>query len=134
MCEFPVTIEDKLIHMKRLIIFSLLLTLFSCETGKKEQPVAEASRWTEEKAWAWYEKYDWLAGANFNPSTSINQLEFWQEATFDPETIDRELGWSADLGFNLHRVYLHNLLWDQDSTGISGKVGKLFDHGRQTWD
>ena len=104
--------------MKRLIIFSLLLTLFSCETGKKEQPVAEASRWTEEKAWAWYEKYDWLAGANFNPSTSINQLEFWQEATFDPETIDRELGWSADLGFNLHRVYLHNLLWDQDSTGF----------------
>jgi len=45
-------------------------------------------------------------------------LEFWQAATFDPKTIDRELGWSADLGMNLHRVYLHNLLWEQDSLGF----------------
>ncbi len=75
-------------------------------------------RWSKEKAWEWYNQYEWLAGCNFNPSTAINQLEFWQEESFDPETIDRELGWSADLGFNLHRVYLHNLLWVQDSPGF----------------
>lgn len=96
----------------------LLLALLSCKTGKKEQPQLAVGPWPPEKAWAWYDKYDWLAGANFNPSTSINQLEFWQEDTFDPETIDRELGWSAELGFNLHRVYLHNLLWGQDSLGF----------------
>ncbi len=61
-------------------------------------------------------------GANFNPSSSINQLEFWQEDTFDPETIDRELKWSADLGMNLHRVYLHNLLWKQDSIGFLNRL------------
>ena len=26
--------------------------------------------------------------ANFNPSTSVNQLEFWQEDTYDPKTIE----------------------------------------------
>lgn len=56
-----------------------------------------------------------MVGTNFNPSTSINQLEFWQQDTYDQETIERELEWSAELGMNLHRVYLHNLLWDQDS-------------------
>lgn len=49
-------------------------------------------------------------------------MEFWQEDTFDPETIDRELRWSADLGFNLHRVFLHNLLWDQDSAGFLNRL------------
>ena len=48
-----------------------------------------------------------MTGANFNPSTAINQLEMWQEATFDQETIDRELGYAEGIGFNTMRVYLH---------------------------
>ena len=64
----------------------------------------------------------WYIGANFNPSSSINQLEFWQEDTFDPETIERELRWSEELGMNLHRVYLHNLLWAQDSIGFLNRL------------
>lgn len=103
-------------------IISVLLTLFivllfftKCQQNNFKKT---ATRWTEEKAWQWQEKYGWRAGANFNPSTAINQLEFWQAETFDIETIDRELHWSADLGMNLHRVYLHNLLWDQDSLGF----------------
>ncbi len=75
-------------------------------------------RWSEERAWEWKEENGWMVGTNFNPSTSVNQLEFWQEETFDIETIKRELKWSAELGMNLHRVYLHNLLWDQDSLGL----------------
>jgi len=79
-------------------------------------------RWSEERAWEWKEENGWMVGANFNPSTSINQLEFWQENTYDIETIERELEWSAELGMNLHRVYLHNLLWDQDSLGLLKRV------------
>ena len=79
-------------------------------------------RWSEERAWEWKEENGWMVGANFNPSTSINQLEFWQENTYDTETIERELEWSAELGMNLHRVYLHNLLWDQDSLGLLKRV------------
>ncbi|WP_282161868.1 cellulase family glycosylhydrolase [Ulvibacterium marinum] len=109
--------------MKRILLAVLALFILSCAEKKKETkpeptPQEIAQRWSKEKAWKWYDQQSWLVGANFNPSTSINQLEFWQEDTFDPETIDRELKWSADLGMNLHRVYLHNLLWEQDSVGF----------------
>ena len=60
----------------------------------------------------------WYRGANFTPSTAINQLEMWQEESFDPETIRRELGYAAGIGMNLMRVYLHDLLWEQDSAGF----------------
>lgn len=72
-------------------------------------------RWSAEKANAWYDHQPWLIGCNFIPSTAINQLEMWQAATFDPETIRRELGWAAELGFNTVRVYLHDLLWEADA-------------------
>jgi hypothetical protein len=78
--------------------------------------------WSVEKANEWGKNLPWLRGANFNPSTAINQLEFWQEDTYDPETIERELEWSAELGMNMHRVYLHNLLWDQDSIGFLKRI------------
>jgi hypothetical protein len=112
--------------MKRLSLVLLLAFLISCGT-KKEEPKPEPSqkmgqRWSSERAWDWHKDQPWLVGANFNPSTSINQLEFWQADTFDPETIDRELKWSAELGMNLHRVYLHNLLWAQDSVGFVNRL------------
>ncbi len=79
-------------------------------------------RWTPQQANAWYARKPWLVGCNFNPSSAINQLEMWQADTFDPETIDRELGWAEELGFNSVRVYLHNLLWDQDREGFLERV------------
>lgn len=75
-------------------------------------------RWTQKQANQWYAKQPWLVGCNFSPSTAINQLEMWQKETFDPETIDRELGWAEEIGFNSVRVFLHNLLWDQDRDGF----------------
>ncbi len=46
----------------------------------------------------------WPVGCNFIPSTAINQLEMWQKDTYDPNTIDRELGWAEQIGFNTVRV------------------------------
>jgi len=82
-------------------------------------------RWTAEQANAWHAKQPWLVGCNFIPSTAINQLEMWQEESFDPETIDRELGWAEQLGFNSVRVYLHNLLWTQDREGFLRRVDQF---------
>jgi len=48
------------------------------------------------------------------------QLEMWQADTFDPQTIDRELGWAAGTGFNTVRVYLHDLPGRQ----CSGDTGR----------
>lgn len=36
----------------------------------------------------------WLAGCNYIPFNAVNVLEMWQEATFDPVTIKKELGWA----------------------------------------
>ena len=55
---------------------------------------AQDERWSESQANAWYGKQAWPVGADFLPSTSINELEMWQAESFDPATIDRELGWA----------------------------------------
>jgi len=79
-------------------------------------------RWTVKQAQQWYQKQPWLVGCNFIPSTAINQLEMWQAETYDPVTIDRELGWAEKIGFNTLRVFLHDLLWSQDSEGLSRRI------------
>jgi len=79
-------------------------------------------RWSKEEADKWYSKQPWLVGCNFIPSTAINQLEMWQEETFDEETIGRELGWAAASGFNTVRVYLHDLLWQADADGFKDRI------------
>ena len=109
-------------HFVLLVIFSLLF--IQCQQTLKT-PVAE--RWSEEKAWKWHQENGWMAGTNFNPSTAINQLEFFQEESFDMETIDLELSWSAELGMKMHRVYLHNLLWDQDSLGFINRINAYLE-------
>jgi len=118
--------------MKTIWVCMLFLLTLACggrnaKNEGKHLPEKESRIWSVDRAWAWYDKQPWYVGTNFNPSTSINQLEFWQDATFDPETIDRELKWSADLGMNLHRVYLHNLLWEQDSIGFLKRLDIYLD-------
>lgn len=75
---------------------------------------SESSPWSIERARKWQENQPWFFGANFTPSTAINQLEMWQADTFDPITIERELGYAHDIGMNIMRVYLHDLLWEHD--------------------
>ena len=76
-------------------------------------------RWSPQDAGKWYAAQDnWLVGCNYIPANAINELEMWQAATFDTARIDLELGWAQSLGFNVVRVFLHNLLWQQDSTGF----------------
>jgi hypothetical protein len=84
-------------------------------------------QWSEAQAEGWYRLQPWLVGANFIPSTAINQLEMWQAETFDPAAIDRELGWAEDLGFNSMRVFLHDLLWQADAAGFKDRVRRYLD-------
>ncbi|HWF17780.1 MAG TPA: cellulase family glycosylhydrolase [Verrucomicrobiae bacterium] len=95
------------------------IVLLACAMG------LGAAQWSSEKANEWYSNRPWMAGCNYSPSTAINQLEMWQPETFDPATIDRELGWAEQLGFNTVRVFLHNLLWTQDAEGFLGRMDKF---------
>jgi hypothetical protein len=86
-------------------------------------------RWTEQQAHDWYRTQPWLVGCNFIPSTAINQLEMWQAETFDPATITRELGWAGGIGYNIVRVYLHDLAWSVDPGGFKQRIDRFLACG-----
>jgi len=105
------------VRCRRLFILAVLLT--------SVLRLSAAPRWPVSRAEAWYQAQPWPVGCNFTPSTAINQLEMWQADTFDPLTIDRELGWAEQLGFNTVRVFLHHLLWQEDADGFLGRVDQF---------
>ncbi len=99
----------------------LLLLIFCMAIGA----FAQANVWPMEKANAWYAKHAWLTGADYIPANAINQLEMWQAETFDPVTIDKELGWAESIGFNTMRVFLHSIAWKQDPEGFKKRVDQF---------
>ena len=103
--------------MKRLVILLALLLL----------PVQAEARdlWTKPQAKAWYAQQPWPVGSNYIPATAINQLEMWQADTFDETRIDKELGWAEGLHMTTMRVFLHNLLWEQDAPGFKRRIDRF---------
>ena len=93
--------------------------------GLASAAAAQTARWPEQKAQAWYSQQPWLVGSNYIPSSAINQLEMWQEPTFDPDGIDRELGWAEAIGMNTMRVFLHDLVWEQDAAGFRRRIDQF---------
>jgi len=83
---------------------------------------AFAQVWSAAKANAWYKSKAWLVGANYIPAYAINQLEFWQEDTFNEKEIDKELALAESIGMNSMRVYLHHALWLQDKQGFKNRI------------
>lgn len=98
-----------------------LLSVSSISPAQQGHAVAPA-RWTEDAATRWYESEPWLVGSNYLPAYAVNELEMWQPNTFNPKRIDRELGWAEGLGMNTMRVFLHDLLWKQDSEGFKKRI------------
>ena len=88
-------------------------------------PAEARDRWTEAQANGWYARQPWLVGANYTPASAINQLEMWQEATWDPKRIDYELGLAQGIGMNTMRVFLHDQLWQQDPEGFKRRIGEF---------
>lgn len=118
--------------MKKTYPITLLLFLIVFSVGAQQK----GERWSVEKAEEWYKQHAWINGANFIPSNAINQLEMWQEETFSPEIIDRELGYAGGIGMNTMRVYLHSLAYKADPKGFKERVSKYLNiadkHGIKT--
>jgi hypothetical protein len=108
----------------RLVLVAFLLFLFPA-LGARDLPAQQ--RWSEDRAATWYAAQPWPVGANFLPSNAINELEMWQAETFDPTTIERELGWAEGIGMNTMRVFLHNLLWEQDPKGFQKRIDTFLE-------
>ena len=113
--EALICTKTKKNNMRKLLFFVMancfLLLAFS-----------QSAIWPKDKANEWYKQQGWLVGADFLPSTAINQLEMWQGETFDTATIDKELGWAANIGMNVMRVYLHDLAWKADAAGFKKRM------------
>jgi hypothetical protein len=87
-----------------------------------EVRAGDLQRWSQKAANDWYDRQPWLVGGNYTPANAINQLEMWQADTFDPARIDMELGWAEGLGMTTMRVFLHDLLWQQDAAGFQKRL------------
>lgn len=103
--------------MKKLLLFLFVVVFTTGLTVAQERKV-----WSKEQANVWYKKWGWVRGSNFQPSSAINQLEMWQKESFDPATIDRELGFAESLGFNGMRVFLHHVAWEVDPAGFKQRM------------
>jgi hypothetical protein len=101
------------------------LLIVLCTVVGFAQPRTPAARWSEQKAAQWYAAQPWLVGSNYIPATAINELEMWQADTFDPATIDKELGWAEGLGMTTMRVFLHDLAWEQDAQGYRARIDQF---------
>lgn len=113
-----------ILSLMKTKLLLLAAALFGAAT-LPTRAAAPAGRWTEDRANAWYAATPWPVGANYAPSSAINQLEMWQADTFDLKTIDRELGWAAGLGMNSMRVFLHDILWVTDSAGLLQRMDQF---------
>ncbi|WNJ18791.1 cellulase family glycosylhydrolase [Pontibacter sp. G13] len=118
----------------------LLLTVIS--GALMAQTVANDSvpvpgQWSKERIQAWYDQQPWLVGCNYYPATAINQIDMWQAETWDPDRIDLELGWAADMGMNTLRVFLHDLVWENDRKGLLERMDQFLNicqrHGIRPW-
>ena len=103
-------------------VIAAVVLLFCSAQGSLASPRPSLNRWSEKAAGDWYARQPWLVGSNYIPSTSINELEMWQADTFDPARMDTELGWAESLEMNTMRVFLHDLLWQQDPKGFQKRV------------
>ncbi len=124
--------EQRTVHQKKSFLQIAELKIkgdtLTCERDTRlKLPSILPQRWSKAKVNAWYDETPWPVGANFIPSSAINQLEMWQADTFDPETIDRELGWAASIGMNSMRVFLHDIAWQQDPEGFLDRVDQYLE-------
>jgi hypothetical protein len=92
-----------------------------------EPAVLIPGQWTREQAGEWHKKQPWLVGCNFLPSTAVNDVEMWQAETFDPKTIDRELGMAEELGLNSVRVFLNYVVWKADPDGFKKRFSQFLE-------
>ncbi len=106
-----------ILMISSISIFPITLLAQSNETIK--------GRWSVQKARQWYKKQPWLVGSNYIPRTAINPIAMWQEATFDPKTINQELQWAQNIGFNTVRVFLHYLVWVRSPKALKQRINKF---------
>ncbi len=68
-----------------------------------------------------------ICGCNFLPRTAVNSTEMWQKETFDPGTIDEELGWAQRCGINSVRVFIQYIVYEADPRGLIQRMERFLE-------
>ena len=71
----------------------------------------------------------WSAPTTCRPARSTSSR--CGRPTRSTRRIERELGWAEGIGMNTMRVFLHDLLWQQDAEGFKKRAGAVPRHRRQ---
>ena len=70
--------------------------------------------WSKNEIMEWYERQPWIVGFNYVTSNAVNSTEMWQEESFSPNLIRKELMAAAELGYNSCRIFLQYILWKSE--------------------
>lgn len=102
--------------MKRILIaFTGMLAAIGCS-------IRPAEKWSEEKAWQWYDSQPWPVGCVYMPSYGGTPVEIWGKEFFRPDVVDSELALAQDLGFNAIRLFLCDIVWQEDPQGFMDRL------------
>lgn len=119
-----------------VVLFLQMTLLMSCKQQPEHNLVRHYERWSLEEINEWYDRQDWLVGVNYIPSNKVNQIDMWQASSFDADIMDKELAMAEELGFNVVRVFLHDLVYNEDPTGFKERFEKFLSiaqsHGIRT--
>lgn len=70
-------------------------------------------KWSEEKAWKWYNSQPWIRGYSTYPSNCVNRIAMWQEYKHDEviKQADYEFSLAKETGFNAVRAIIQFDVW-----------------------
>jgi hypothetical protein len=83
--------------------------------------------WTVEQAQAWFNTFPYIQGSMYIVSDAGNQLEMFQNDSFNPTLIDTEFALAEALGSNTMRIFLHDLAYEADPIGFKNRVNTVLD-------
>jgi len=82
-------------------------------------------KWTQDRASKWYEKVGVIRGCNYLPRTAVNSTDMWQAKSFDPETIEQELGWAKAIGYNSVRIFMQFIVWQDNPESFKQRLDEF---------
>ena len=83
-------------------------------------------RWSEKRAWEWYNSHPWIRGCNYMSASCANRVDQWQSLHFDEylEETEQELKLMRELGFNSVRLILEFVVWQKEHDVFLENFGK----------
>ncbi|MCQ2446818.1 MAG: glycoside hydrolase family 5 protein [Clostridia bacterium] len=85
-------------------------------------------KWSEERAWKWYNAQPWIRGFNGYPSNCVNRIAMWQ--AYNHKEVFEEIAYEFDLaqktGFNAVRAIIQFECWYYEHESFMQNLEEYF--------